>query len=907
MIRVQFSTSFDDAVWTRSRAEQSASVGRAFLGERGLIRLIAQQTGLARPDMPDLSVKRMLAYQNAAVTYAKNNPNCFFTRSLAKDRLNVASLLLNERDSLVKAGWNGLEVDGVPRTKDFAQLEAVVAALDGGECLKWGDFDLLQEMQIGFEAGKLKCPSLSEIEFVDDDMSTISPRWASIFTALKSQGVRIEPAKKSSSPAAKAKSDLFQISTSTLTETPLADGSVLYLKASNPWEAARLLASWYEQQSLATRHDTVIIAATAGRAALREAFQARGFGLAGESPRDSFSCPGIQILLLALQLIWAPKDAGAALALLTTNGSPVPRAVSYRLIRALGEARAVGGPEWTRQLEAGILELKSSKPEVSDDDYRKVIRARITEWFGSPSFETEKGAPLDEILKTCARVSDLLRIRAHTGDALNTDSSFNEGLSGVRRLTELVRASGLKTFSREELARLVTEAVLHGAAQSMHVAEANGPFVVAQPAALRARAKHVIWWDFSLSSVPKPKASSIWNSEDQARLRDARVLLPKPARLVKSEAQHWRNACLMASERLTLVTWEENLDDRQEHIHPAFSEWTSTKASAWSEGLKCDLSQAPSELLKKLYQEAGVKDVEAKVPPFKERVKWTVPAKSIAIERTESPSSLQTLLGCELAYAFRYGASIYGAAAQSTEVDNRVKGTIAHAALAIAFPVGRRPKIKEAVTAAKNNFHSLLEERAPVLLTPEKIIEKVRFEEQVLAAVRTYGDFLEANDLEVKSVEQELPEAKVAGLQMKGKPDSILKGKDGLRIVMDHKWSGLNYHRDDLINGVAIQPAVYAELELAGGNVAIGYHVIETGEIIVLNKDLKQAVRIDGPTVGETVKSAAVTVKERIQAINKGELIARGLEEGAEDAKWSAPCRFCDYTSICGLAWRKAE
>jgi hypothetical protein len=74
----------------------------------------------------------------------------------------------------------------------------------------------------------------------------------------------------------------------------------------------------------------------------------------------------LQIVILSLTLAWEPKDPSAALALLTIEGSPVPKAFRYQLVRSLGDSLAVGGKSWTEALDHVVDKLLKEAP--TDDE-----------------------------------------------------------------------------------------------------------------------------------------------------------------------------------------------------------------------------------------------------------------------------------------------------------------------------------------------------------------------------------------------------------------------------------------------------------------------------------------------------------------------------------------------------------
>ena len=75
---------------------------------------------------------------------------------------------------------------------------------------------------------------------------------------------------------------------------------------------------------------------------------------------------------------------------------------------------------------------------------------------------------------------------------------------------------------------------------------------------------------------------------------------------------------------------------------------------------------------------------------------------------------------------------------------------------------------------------------------------------------------------------------------------------------------------------------------------------------MTLNADYANAVKITGPDPAAVLAEADKAITEKGQTLAAGKLVAQGLVEGNDKENHKAPCRFCDYEKVCGLAWKVA-
>ena len=115
-------------------------------------------------------------------------------------------------------------------------------------------------------------------------------------------------------------------------------------------------------------------------------------GASGSSPWR----PVLQVLPLALELVYEPRDPYRVIELVTLPIGPFQGRLGRNLADALAEAPGIGGRPW-REAKDGIFD-----PER---------RAHVEEWFEQPGFSAIDGAPRASLLAAVDRVLEWTRNR----------------------------------------------------------------------------------------------------------------------------------------------------------------------------------------------------------------------------------------------------------------------------------------------------------------------------------------------------------------------------------------------------------------------------------------------------------------------------------------------------------------
>jgi hypothetical protein len=247
-------------------------------------------------------------------------------------------------------------------------------------------------------------------------------------------------------------------------------------------------------------------------------------------------------------------------------------------------------------------------------------------------------------------------------------------------------------------------------------------------------------------------------------------------------------------------------------------------------------------------------------------------------------------------------------------------GTVTHALLARVLEAGLRSP-EEAEAYAVQLFDTEAPRMAAALFLPGADAARADARQVVRLATRELFRHLHAAGLDVIAVETAYARTGAGGA-LEGRPDLVVgvrpdraaTGAD-VRGVIDLKWSGAKYRRDELAAGTAYQLAAYSHLVRTGDAdpfPPVAYYILRDQRLLVSDA----RVFPTGERVGELAPDAMWRAVERGVARRRAEVAA-----GVVDAPGNAddehpmceaslvehdvlvvepPCRFCDFPLLCG-------
>lgn len=895
MIEILFSKEFDSGVWNGPKTNEWGSVGQVAVGELGLLDLLETQLGLKRPE--SISYQRKIDYLQA-LRSAQSSIHRFYTESLKTDPMAVTEHLLELRDTLVESGWKKNQVGKLAKIFDLVEVEKFFLN-------KTGKADrLVLVADVLSDCKKFEIISSITVYSKEDSLSFI---WKTILKdILPKFGVKVTFFNSDFKAQADPKTDLGKLVTLRKSDSkPVADGSFTLLTGRDPWESARYVAAYLKTLHQEDLAKTVILAPDKQRGILMSAMISQGIAYGGNHAEVSYARPALQILILALALTWEPKDPSVALSLLTMEGSPVHGGFRRKLIASFDQSLAVGGSTWSKYLAEITDELIEKAKTDEEKEKIKNRKERITEWFSAPSYSFEHGIPLDDFVAVCGRVSKWLRQIW----ALKKQSSFREAYDLSELLSNLAKGLGEPTISRERMIHLLIDSVGDGIIADGTIAQSGGVRIVGHSSSIIDSCDYLIWWDFSSSTV-NGYHEIFFSKSEVAELLNNKIAWPDPELKSISEAQSWNWPIMNTKKAALLVSQLLDSDGNANSFHPLLDELIPKQIrQKWKSEVHVNLLEKQSKVTKAFLKAIGATANKKTENYFVSRPEWISSKDQITLREVESASSLSKLLGCDLAYVLTYKAHLSGEDSASIEYNERIMGIIAHEVISLVFKKGVSITPKEAIAEANKLIDGIIKDKAPQILQKERARDLSDLKQVVLRDVDFYANFIQDNKLSIIEAEVKIEKSdKTLGLvHVNGQIDHILADANGKQVIVDHKFGGAKWKEKDLVEGKSLQLALYSKLISGKPHPDLAYHIINNNKILVLNKSFSRAQQVNGPDSAEVLLDAENKISEKAKILKSGKLTAHGLIDENENERFSAPCGYCEYKGICGLAWKQGE
>ncbi len=884
-MHVTFSLYADGGTWPEHGGAGSASFGAPVVGPAGLVSLLETELGLGGP--PSSVLDRVVAWQ--AKLEAADGRERFWTRSLAADAWATSRLLLSWRDELIMAGWRPDTGSSEPRLADLAAAETAGAPLPPG----------LADRLIAVESRMGALRSLRSVTTVDRIDDLPAP-WRRLLHRLKDAGVDVTESPPN--PAADEATSLGQMQrwlAAGGTPNAKQDNTILWTRSTSTPHAAEVLGQWLAAAPADT--SIVLIAPGGDTHALDLALRQRGLPRFGASATSAYR-GSLQVLLLAFQLAWRPMDVRALLELLTLPNSPVPGRVGGRLARVLESTPGVGGAPW-REAWAAIedAELERAQDEADPEAHVRERMARWRAWVEPAQADPADGIALPDAVAVCDRVASWATRRA----AGSSDPLYRS----TARLALEVRAAfvrlGHERLPKAWVDRVVDQALADGDRDPQARAEAAPRRqVVAHPGAIWGPADVVVWWDFRDGGERPPR--SPWSAAEREALRAAGCLIDPPAVAARAASVAWERAVMNARKQLVFVS--SGLDaDADEARHPLAFRLAPALDRL---GRTLRLEEA---LERPVFELGGVPLERVAVTPHPLPTPapwWPTPLgyQARVAERTESATSLESLLACPMQWALGHVARLRAGRVRSIPEPEQLFGNLAHALAADVFTPGEppTPAAAQALVAAK--FETYVDELAVPLRYDEHAVEFVQARRLLPLAIGAVAGMLGENGLRVVATERAFEAAPPDGPPLRGYVDLLAEDDEG-PVVVDLKWAYTpKYRTEELKEGRAVQLAVYGAATAASEDAAprAGYYLLKHRRFLTTpDSGLRGSVVGGAPDLATTWDGVREGWRGWRQRIDEGTLRARGvaLPEGAlpdvGGLEREARCDRCAFATLC--------
>ena len=862
-MKLSFDLALSGYAWTGPAASRDAALGEAWLGEAGLLDILETQLGLGGRYESDL-------VRAAGLVPAITSTDGFWSASAEVDPTGVAGVLLAWRDELWMNGWRGEDV--APRLGALAQVTAHVSP-------GLPDRLLAVARTIANHAIDI------ELILLHDALEDHPPAWQAVLRRLQDKGVVVEQRSWEETPA---EGDLLGARSSGF--SPAGDGSLQLVRSAGPLQAAEDVAAF-----LAAKDDLDGVVLVGADGVLDAALYRHGLPSTGGSA-PHYNAMG-QLLPLTLAVGWDPPDPEKVLELLSLPIKPIRNGVARQLIAALQQWPAVGSPSWEENLEKSL-------GGIEDEKQRETQRQRIADLL-QPTVRGEL-YPVAEIERRVGVLTGWLGARMQFVD--DDVAPWARAIHQCRQLSEAIRATGLTELTEPQLKRALEDTSASADADSPYPAGA-GLASVSGPSAIAGEAQVVVWWNFTRDSAPQIGQLPLTDAERTA-LEGADVMLPDPGGQAIRNARRWRRPLNMARRQLLLVCPTRDESNEALFPHPLWDEIVA--------GMSDDTGAALLQRDSPVAGDGSIVEERTLLPLPSARRYWKVTPSSLPDrEQGESPSSVETLIGCSLRWALHYIGKVRSGASSSLPSDFQLFGSLAHLTMEKTLEHGLPDSPATAAEQAGDYFDEMGPKLAPALFQPGTADQRARVRQDIVAAAAELTRQLRAAGLNVKMMEDKL-QGQAAGMSFSGYPDMVT-GPD--IAVVDLKWSGCKGKRERLEKGTASQLASYAYLLREGIDdpfPPVAYFILSEQRLLTTDAEtFPEAEHIEGAPPDETWLAFRRAWEAAVERLKEGQLEAPAVpdEEGMPGPDTTAvvdgvmvrppTCKYCELGSLCGASFRE--
>src|ERR1017187_10285521 len=429
--RVRFGLALDGERGCHARD----ALGESTVGPLGFLSLLEIQLGLTRVAVSQS--ERVVQWR--ACLAACRTATRFYERSFQADELGTADTLLRWRDTWIEHGWTGAAPTDATRLADLAAVETTARGTLA-PCLG----ERLREVAETLTHRHVEIEAVELIEPIEE----FSNGWRAVLSRLP--GVKPPAIVEAACGAEGSFLRALQEHLRALSEGGVPeklpwgeDGTVRIFRAETElaaaeWVAAEIQRRPQDNRLIVSEHDGALVDA---------AVMAFDQPLQGLSDPSAFR-PSLQVLPLALRLIWDPLDFRALMQFLTHPIGPLPRYARRRLAEKMASTPGLGGASWSRALSDIDTHYGKLGAQVVQD---------IALWLEHPRFPTAEQAPSSAVVDRARRLAEFFQKRLVDEDDIRhvgAVAGFRQ-CQAVQHSLESLIAQGEARIGPEALDKLV--------------------------------------------------------------------------------------------------------------------------------------------------------------------------------------------------------------------------------------------------------------------------------------------------------------------------------------------------------------------------------------------------------------------------------------------------------------------
>lgn len=801
-------------------ADTQAVIGTVSTNPNGFLRLLETRLGV---NSPEISFTTRLVDYLYAIERTKN-PDAFYRASYSKDPFAVARRLLEWRDDLYLAGWTGIFSNQDSLTKRLRDMGTIEAIARGqvAPCIgeRW-QYILSRLAEDNVYISRIN---------LFDKVEHFSPLVQKVISAIGAEVL----IKYENTATATGETDLSRVQavlSGDMTNVNADnDGSIMLVETEDT-QASHVLSAQVLSHVLSTdQQASLALVCEAGGPVMNEELEYIGLPRAGFSENSSWR-PVFQVLPLAMELLWNPISPAKLLQFLTNPVCPLAGKLRYPLGRLMAETPGLGSDQWTSRVEEILASEEDSKK-------RKKYEVELKFWIENERHDPISGAGVPVIRLRIGAVSDWLGTMAAMHNKTHEQSLFqiakgqaDDLLAAVNRLEGYNRGR----LSRDNIRRLIDDIKGVGAPvadRQAELAPKMPPFASYRHAgSVSLTASTIVWNGLTGDqNIHLP----VWTDSELVALSETGITFLDEDCLLESLSDQRLRPALRAETRLVLIAPKDRSSD-----HPV---WARIRSCA--PALKILSAPDIREMLNLKSQETTHLEL-----PGKQR-EWQLPADVIPQPEKSSYSSLDKYLFKPHQWILSYAAKLQSGSFLLANDGNRLKGNLAHRLIEIFLnehPDVQTVDLENIAQWTDDALAVLIHKEGAVLLEEGAFKDRIAFFATMKIALKSLISILQ--DAKIITTQTELWQtAEFAGGPLQGSIDILATNDAGEEAIIDVKYSGLKYRREELKSSNYLQLLTYDRLRQSDPH--LSFFIIADGQMLNLaHSFFGQAERVD-PDLG---------------------------------------------------------
>lgn len=757
--------------------EKDCGLGVAVMGPFPLLNELELRSGNSRG--ADDGTQRTIRYMQAMKKAKDANPGIFFAKSFDRDDLGTAQVVLRWRDAIRKYGWTPFSDTDSEKLRGLAEVEPFFT-----------------------------------VEGPAD-------RWRAILSIARKQAI-LSPSDKIIVTC--AKEDLESLYVEVLDAIEKFGTPVQYSLYNEVSQAPKMLSfkndtlahEWLSTQEFGD--EDVLVGANRGM--LNDMLYALGKPLIGNS--EEGIGPVMRLFTLGLSLFENPVNITNLLAYLQLPKNPLGSiyvhsqkadGTSYRrsLSRVLADILSRKGGMGRKWNEALSGELYDYDGNLLDEETRTGVLAFIGMW-NRTDMKTKmvKRDIVSGYTKALGRWAQ--RHFQKAGDSEDPLDGQYHALSAFCDSMKILLEGQEEMIDSRKISlwagRIMTPITLSG-----DYARVGSINITSSLGNIHSAPKNIVW----VSADTKGEAwyeFGFLSKMDREDLRKHGVIIPEREDMLSAQRKIMMNALAMARDGVTIVTIAR-IGAEQTSPNLIVAE-LSQKFSLKAEE---DPFMVPLKGTGMVITDSG-KKVELQIDSSKMK----------GFSRSESASSIDTLINHPFDYYVAHVAKLEGYGVQQMGDLKTVKGNVAHKYIEqLGSTQGHNISKMKSEHAA--HFEEIVDmatrEKGILLLSEENAIEYRNFKMVLQRSIKYLLELMESRHLTIVEQEYKFSVKMDPFGEFNGYIDCLLQNEKGEYVIFDFKWSESQRYKDKAEHNRALQLALYEEaIKIDKGPVAYsGYYV----------------------------------------------------------------------------------